>query len=130
MTRDDSHRDAVELPLLDDAQLGELESLDARQGGGLLRRLVEIFESQGPDAFDDLRRALEAGDADAVAATAHSLKGGYRSLGVARAAALAAEIESMGRAQSLADGPRVLAALERCFAASRAALHERLSRAD
>lgn len=124
-----SDADASELPLLDLQQLEELQALDARRGG-LLRRLIEIFESQGPDAFEALRTALDAGDATTVCRTGHSLKGGYRSLGATRIAHWAAELERLGRAEILDGADAIVDRLERDFEATRRALDQLIAPTD
>lgn len=102
-------------PLIDPPTLDTLASLGQRRGRDLLGRLYDLFKSQGPSAFADLRDALARGDDDRVADTAHSLKGSYQSLGLPRLAQLAGRLESEARENRLEDPTGQVTDIEEAF---------------
>jgi len=63
----------------------------------LLRDLLTIFKEEFPLQLRALREAVEAKDADRVAAAAHTLRGMLSNLAASQAAAAAARLEQMGR---------------------------------
>jgi two-component system, sensor histidine kinase and response regulator len=86
-----------------------------RLGGdeALLRELCEIFLEESPKLMQNLRKAIEEGDASSVARAAHSLKGEVGHLGAAAASQAAQQLEDMGAVNKLAAAPEALILLER-----------------
>ncbi len=73
---------------------GRIERLRSQLGSAEALRLpVELFAAQTPDLLADMRRAIEAGDAEAVRGDAHKLKGGCMTLAATHMAALCRELE-------------------------------------
>jgi HPt (histidine-containing phosphotransfer) domain-containing protein len=62
----------------------------------IVEQLVDLFVDSTPPLLADLRRGVEAGDAEAVRRAAHKLKGSCQNIGAARLAGLAAGIEKNG----------------------------------
>lgn len=86
-----------------------------RQTGGdasLCAEIIQMFLEDCPIKVDEIRAAIAGGDAAALVASAHSLKGSaaYLSAGIVRARA--AELERAGRDRALDAAPALLAALE------------------
>jgi len=79
----------------------------------LLRELVEHFLRDAPERVRALREAIGARDATATERVAHSLKGSLAIVGAAAAAALAGELETLGRAGRLEEAAAVASRLER-----------------
>ncbi|HLW64788.1 MAG TPA: PAS domain S-box protein, partial [Gemmataceae bacterium] len=77
----------------------------------LLRELAGTFLEQCPRWQADLAGALKAEDPAAVNAAAHPLKNSLKLLGAATAAALALQLENMGRSRNLAGSGDVYADL-------------------
>jgi len=77
----------------------------------LLNELLGIFLEESPVQLRALRDALADSDPAAVMRAAHTLKGSLRALRADPAAALAAELEALGRAGELAGAPGLAAAL-------------------
>ena len=78
----------------------------------LLAELLGIFAEDAPGQVRAIEVAVRAADAEALAVAAHALKGSLRALGATAAAALAEELEALGRGAGSLDGaPRLLAAL-------------------
>ncbi|HEV3143569.1 MAG TPA: response regulator, partial [Gemmataceae bacterium] len=77
----------------------------------LLRELAATFLAQCPEWQAELAAALEEGDPAAVNAAAHPLKNSLKLLGAATPAALALQLENMGRSRNLAGSAEVHQAL-------------------
>jgi len=84
----------------------------ADDGATVLEELYELFVNDTPGRLDALRDAISAGDADAVAFTAHSLKGSAEVLGATAMAATCREVERRAREHELAEIERLVAMLE------------------
>jgi two-component system, sensor histidine kinase and response regulator len=63
----------------------------------LLKELVEIFKDEFPGQLEALRGAVREADAKRVGVLAHGLKGMFANLAATRAAAVAAQLERMGK---------------------------------
>jgi HPt (histidine-containing phosphotransfer) domain-containing protein len=71
-----------------------------------LAETVDMLTADGPPLLEQVRTAVSAGDAAAVARHAHALKGMVSNFAASRPHACAAEIEKMGRSGDLsAAGP-------------------------
>jgi HPt (histidine-containing phosphotransfer) domain-containing protein len=91
----------------------------------LLEELAGIFLDESPEILRRLRDALERGDAEAVAAEAHSMKGSVSNFGVASATEAALAIEMMGRRKDLSRAAQALRHLEHILEILRPALANR-----
>jgi HPt (histidine-containing phosphotransfer) domain-containing protein len=82
------------------------------------------FEETTHAAADDLRTAVEDGDAAALRAHAHKLAGGAANLGAVEVATLARELEALGDTGTTSGAepllPRLDSALDRARAGVRA----------
>ena len=95
------------IPCLNQNVLADLRALSDARGRDLVSELTGTFFAVLPERLDAMTAAAAAGDANAVAAVAHKLKGGAACIGADRVAALCAALESMGDAGSL-EGPETL----------------------
>ncbi len=86
--------DRGELPLLDDAVIADLESLD----GDVLASLVTLYFDEAAGHLTDLGGAVDRGDLPLVARMAHTLRGNSSTLGAAHVARIAAELETTANA--------------------------------
>jgi len=77
----------------------------------LLRELLAMFRKDRPASVERIERAIKNGDAEEVRMSAHAIKGPLGTLGARRSAAIAAEIEQMGREKELANAPERLTRL-------------------
>lgn len=103
--------------ILDRARLAMLRRM-GKGDGALLAAMVEGFGRELPRIVEDLRRAVKAGDAPALEAAAHRLRGAAANLGVLDLARLCTEVEERAAAGDVASA----AAVEEVVAASAAAL--------
>jgi HPt (histidine-containing phosphotransfer) domain-containing protein len=109
--------------MLDTEVLGELRVL----GDDDLRDLVDLYFADVVTQLENLRQALGEGDADAIAAAAHRIKGASLSIGAARVAALATELETAGRSAELSTCGGLIAELDSELDPTRSALSAELS---
>lgn len=109
--------------VLDLARLDLLRDMDP-DDTTYLERVTGRFEETTASAADDLRSAVEAGDADALRAHAHKLVGGAANLGAVEVVALARELEALGDAGTTYGAapllPRLVTALDRARTGIRA----------
>ena len=93
----------------------------SRVGGDvdLLKEIAILFLDDYPKSLSELRAAIETGDAKRVERTAHGLKGSVSNFGARPAVDAALQLETMGRAQKLAEVEQVFHSLEMALAALR-----------
>jgi HPt (histidine-containing phosphotransfer) domain-containing protein len=93
----------------------------SRVGGDieLLKEIAILFLDDYPKSLSELREAVESGDAKRVERSAHGLKGSVSNFGARSAVDAAFELETMGRAQKMAEVRQVLQTLELALAALR-----------
>jgi protein-histidine pros-kinase len=77
-----------------------------------LRRLIANFLADYPARLESLRQAVFAGDAGSVDQAAHGLRGSLTIFGAEAAGSLAAEVEALARAGTLAGAEEALGRLE------------------
>jgi HPt (histidine-containing phosphotransfer) domain-containing protein len=117
---------AADIPtLLDDKILGDLYE-DFASTGDLdeLAELMRGFCERGAAQAELIAAAVASGDADAIRATAHKLKGSSRTLGACLLGDAAAAIEDAGDSGDVLAARRRLPVLEAEFVSSRAAIGE------
>ena len=115
-------------PTLD---LSVLESRRGPQEDGepdKLARIVGLFIDDVPLRLQELRLAVERGDAQKVEETAHMLKGGSGYMGAVHMAEICGEIQAFGASGELSRAPELLDALEAEFERIRPALESRLGK--
>ncbi len=91
----------------------------SRVGGDveLLREIAALFLEEYPRVLEELRAAIARGDAKDLERTAHGLKGSVSNFGARTAVEGARMLESMGRAQQMADVGPAIHTLELALAA-------------
>jgi PAS domain S-box-containing protein len=90
---------------------GALERTDGDEQ--FLKELIDLFLADTPGRMDEIRHAIEAGDARRVQCAAHSLKGAAGCIGGCRAAAAAFQVEQIGTKGELSQATRACADLEK-----------------
>ncbi|MCP4004641.1 MAG: response regulator, partial [bacterium] len=95
-------------------KLFDFEAALERAGGDpvLLAEVVELLRQDSARRVEEIRQALDAGDAHNVECLAHALKGGLANLAAAPAAEAALCLETLGREGDLAHGAEALRMLE------------------
>ncbi|HXN36625.1 MAG TPA: PAS domain S-box protein [Solirubrobacteraceae bacterium] len=95
------------------AELGSIEAL---------KLPIELFATQTPELLTDMRRAIEAGDAETVRGDAHKLKGGCMTLAATHMAELCRDLERRLGADSLDGATALVDQIEGAFEEAHAAL--------
>lgn len=109
-------------PALDAQIVGRLTLLGEATGEDLMGKLATLFLAETEARVVELREALAADDAAAVAGLAHTVRGGSASLGASGLADLCATLEADGAAGDLMSGGALLEAVEAELVRVRAAL--------
>ena len=78
----------------------------------LLKEVIALFQADCQPALRALKRAIKAGDGEALALGAHALKGSIATVGGRQGQGLAAELERAGRAKHLGEVAPLYEALE------------------
>ena len=87
------------------------EELKITAGAEFVGELVDTFLTEAPNMLSDLRRALDANDAERFRRVAHSLKSNSNTFGATSLAAMARNLELGGFSAARADNGEPLAAL-------------------
>ena len=105
--------------------------LDAITGGDVEfeREVLDEYLASAPRDIDKLRAAVAAGDAPAIGACAHALKGASATIGAKGFAAIALELEQAGKKNELGAVAQTLARLESEYAQLTAVIRSRIARA-
>ncbi len=106
----------------------QVEQLRTEFGAnGVLGELVQLFGSQTPDRLIQLRDAIDARDAAAVASHAHQLKGGCLTLAATQMAELCGQLEELSRAGSVEGAGALADQIQVAFRHAYAALRREVS---
>ncbi len=87
----------MSLARLDDSVFNELREIM----GDALAEFLNTFMENSPMLIKNMETALTSGDTEALYHSAHQLKGGSGSLGASQLADLCAQIEQIGKAESM-----------------------------
>ena len=116
-------------PLIDDTQLVGLVELDPDGSAGLVEQLTGSFLRGISERVVTLHDAARSGDADALGATAHAIRGSCLQLGFTSAAEIARQLETTAKHLPLVDTADAVHALDAVLRESEAALPARLQAA-
>jgi two-component system sensor histidine kinase/response regulator len=91
--------------------------LVARFGGDtkLLRQLVDVFLDDCPRMVSNIKKAVAARNADALAKAAHAFKGAVSNFGATQMVEMARQLEVKGRQRDLAAAEKICQQLERAI---------------
>ena len=103
-----------------------LRSLQQPGEPDVLAQLAEPFLSEGSSLMAALRAAVATGDADALKAQAHALKGSASNLAASRMATLCAELETLDPSHDQVLAAQALSRLESEFERVQTAFHAEL----
>jgi two-component system, sensor histidine kinase and response regulator len=99
---------ASEADVIDWGKLAEA----APGNGKMIAAIVEAALQDAPRLLAAIREAIDSRDASALRLAAHGLKGSLQYFGAPRAVELAAQLESLGQQNDLAEAPALLPQLE------------------
>ncbi len=97
---------------LDESSLAPFRALPGPDGRPLLMQIVDTALASLPTSLSDLRRALDEGNAEALRAYSHRLKGGSGTYGAKLLSAYAKELEVAAAEGNLEAAPSLLQAVE------------------
>ena len=89
--------------VLDEAVLEELRA-SVEGDRAFVVELIDAYLADGATHIEAIGAAVDAGDADALVRPAHTLKSSSATLGAARIATTARELEMLGRSGNLGPG--------------------------
>lgn len=104
MTRITGASSGCEHGLIDRAMI--LDRFDGDEE--LLREICGIFLGEYPGLIDEIRYAVDTGDAKGLERAAHSLKGSVSNFGASAATDAAYTLETMGRKLEMSQAPEAL----------------------
>jgi PAS domain S-box-containing protein len=104
-----AEREVEDAPVLDPAVLSELRQLQGEGEPDIVQELAEAFQVETPALFTLLRRAVIEEQPEQLRQAAHNLKGSSSNLGACTMAALATELEALGK-RGMVDGAAGLVA--------------------
>jgi CheY-like chemotaxis protein len=87
----------LDLPLVDQATLGQLRSLNDAKKSDFFKRVVGLYCEHATKTCDQMGQHAKAGEAEACGAVAHSLKSMSLNIGALEVAKIAADFEQMAR---------------------------------
>ena len=91
------------------------DNLKDMVGEDFIGELVETFFEEGPKLLQEMRQALDDGDADTLRRSAHSLKSNSASFGATIMAAQARELEFLARDGKLMDAQEKMPGFEDAY---------------
>jgi HPt (histidine-containing phosphotransfer) domain-containing protein len=86
---------------LDKNILDQIRSLEGPGGPDLLARVIQAYFQETPAIIDNLRDAMDRGDASTAAKAAHTLKSSSANIGALHLAELFKQLEAHARADFL-----------------------------
>lgn len=104
------------MPVIDQAVFEELKQMS---GDDFINELIDTFLEDAPKMIAELQSSLNVKDADAFRRAAHSMKSNANTFGATHLAALAKELEMLGKENKLDDSGDKLRALEEAYASVR-----------
>jgi signal transduction histidine kinase/DNA-binding response OmpR family regulator len=110
------------------AALEHILELDRLSGGGVFARVVRIYLDEAPIILENLRTAAHGGDTVRVGDFAHALKSASFNVGAQSMAMVSKELEALARSGTNEGAASLVAKLDECYLAVKAALEERLEK--
>lgn len=114
-----------EVPLLDEATIGELRDLSL-DDPGFLPDLIHQFLDRSVALLNDIQQCLDQGDFQKLAGAAHTLKGSGKNMGAMRLGEACSELEKMGRDEQVDSIPDKVEHVRQEFALVEAVLKKEL----
>jgi len=108
------------MPVIDPAIFDELKQMS---GADFINELIDTFLEDAPNIIDELKSALKANSADSFRRAAHSLKSNAATFGASQLAALAKELEMLGKENKINETGDRLRALEEAYESVREELN-------
>jgi HPt (histidine-containing phosphotransfer) domain-containing protein len=100
------------MPVIDRATFDELKQMS---GDDFINELIDTFLEDAPKMIAELKAGLSADNAETFRRAAHSMKSNAATFGAAQLAALAKELEMLGKENKLSETGDKLKALEEAY---------------
>jgi len=100
------------MPIIDKATFNELKEMS---GADFINELIDTFLEDAPILIEEIRMSLAINNADTFRRAAHSVKSNAATFGAGQLAALAKELEMLGKENRLNETGDRLKALEEAF---------------
>jgi HPt (histidine-containing phosphotransfer) domain-containing protein len=110
--------------IIDREAISRIRAIQGKDKNSLFERVVAQFADTAPSLVASLRSQCDAGDAEAVWRTAHSLKSSAATLGAMRLSRRCAEIEALAREGGATPVRELLEGLDADLAAAQRGLGE------
>jgi signal transduction histidine kinase/CheY-like chemotaxis protein len=104
-------RSAANKMTLDHSAIEAVRQLDPDGEDRLLARLIALYRDDSSQLLADIDNGVKAGDAEAIARAAHTLKSSSANLGATNVAAIARKIETSARGGDIAGLPATMTQL-------------------
>ena len=104
------------MPIIDQATFEELKQMS---GEDFINELIDTFLEDAPKMIAEIQSAVSANNADAFRRAAHSMTSNASTFGAPELAALARELEMLGKETKLAGSGDKLKAFEEAYASVR-----------
>ncbi len=104
------------MPVIDQTTFEELKQMS---GEDFINELIDTFLEDAPKMIAEIKSALDAKDAETFRRAAHSMKSNANTFGATQLAALAKELETLGKENKLVDSGDKLRALEEAYVSVR-----------
>jgi len=100
------------MPVIDRTTFDELKQIS---GDEFINELIDTFLEDAPKMIAEINSALSANNADTFRRAAHSMKSNAATFGASQLAALAKELETLGKENKLHETGDKLRALEEAY---------------
>jgi PAS domain S-box-containing protein len=110
-------------PVLDRKVLQSLQQMAGAKAATILRQIIDNYLEDAPRLLQGIRDAIEAGDAQALRQSAHTLRSSSANLGAINLSNFCKELELMGRNGTTMDAPERMAQVEVEYEKVKVALH-------
>ena len=104
------------MPVIDQSTFNELKQMS---GGDFINELIDTFLEDAPNMIAEIKSAYATNNVEAFRRAAHSMKSNANTFGASALAALAKELEMLGKENKLAETGNKLNLLEEAYAAVR-----------
>ena len=100
------------IPALDPAVLSDLRQFQAKGAPDIVQELAQAFQVETPPLLEALRQAVAEEQPEQLKRAAHNLKGSSQNLGARSMAALSAELELLGKHETVEGATELVIHLE------------------
>ena len=104
------------MPIIDQTTFNELKQMS---GDDFINELIDTFLEDAPKMIAEIKSAFAANNVEAFRRAAHSMKSNAATFGASQLAALAKELEMLGKENKLSETGDRLKSLEEAYASVR-----------